>query len=98
MPETFTVSKVELKRMLNSMGISEKNTETMLSSIDKTHKHVDAVSFAGMLQRFGLKEKEIGNMLRRIGIDDISITNIFDTLDEERIRSAFGKAVEIYID
>lgn len=98
MPDTFTVSKIELKRMLSSLGVSEKNIESTLSTIDKTHRHVNAVAFAGMLQRFGLKEKDIANILRRIGIDDISITNIFDTLDEERIRSAFGKAVEIYID
>ena len=98
MPGTFTITKIELKRMLTSYNISDKNIELMVSSMDKTHKHVNAVAFAGMLSRVGLRQKDITNILRRIGIDDISITNIFDTLDEEKIRSAFGKAVEIIVD
>ncbi|MDE1860423.1 MAG: hypothetical protein KGH72_01770 [Candidatus Micrarchaeota archaeon] len=98
MAGTFIISKVELKRMLGSFGISDKNVEAILTNMDKTHKHVNAVAFAGMLQGYGLREKEITNVLRRIGIDDISITNIFDSLDQEKIRNAFGKAVELVID
>jgi hypothetical protein len=87
-----------MKRMLTSMGVSDKSVESLLSSLNKMHRHVNAVAFVGMLQKIGLKQREISNMLRRIGIDDVSITEVFNTLDEERIKSAFGRIVELKVE
>lgn len=95
---TFTVNRIELKKMLTVLGVSERSADEMLSELNKRHKHANAVAFAGMLQKVGLKNDDISNMLRRIGIDDITISNVINTLDEDRIRSAYGRIVEILLE
>lgn len=95
---TFTVSKVELKRTLTALGINERSIDDMLASMNKQHRHINAVAFAGLLQKAGLGAGEAANVLRRIGVDDVSITSIFDNLDEERIKSAYGKVVDLVLE
>lgn len=95
---SFTVNRIELKRMLTSLGASEKNIDDLIANLNKMHRHANAVAFAGMLQKLGLKTEGIGNILRRIGIDDISISNIFNTLDEEKIKNTYGRIVDISIE
>ncbi len=98
MASTFTIKRINLKRAMAIAGISEKNSEVVFASLNRMHRHVNAVAFAGMLQKSGAKRKDIENILRRIGIDDVSITSIFNTLDEEKIKSTFGKVVELSVD
>jgi hypothetical protein len=95
---SFVVNRIGLKRMLTVLGVSEKNTDALLAELNRMHRHVNAVAFAGMLQKIGLKNSDIGNVLRRIGIDDITITNIFNVLDEEKIKSTYGRVVEILME
>ncbi len=98
MPGTFIISRIDMKRMLTSMGISESSIEGMLSSLNKMHRHVNVVAFVGMLQKLGLRQPEVSNLLRRIGIDDVTITDIFNTLDEEKIKSTFGRVVTLVVE
>jgi copper homeostasis protein CutC len=98
MGATFTVNRIELKRMLTMLGVSERSIDEMTAELNKMHRHANAVVFAGMLQKAGVKEEDIANVLRRIGIDDITITNIFSMLEEERIKSAYGKVVDLSIE
>src|SRR5208283_5125157 len=95
---SFTVNRIELKRMLTVLGVSERSADEMLAELNKRHRHVNAVTFAGMLQKVGLKNDDISNLFRRIGVDDVTISNVINTLDEERIRSAYGRIVEILIE
>ena len=37
-------------------------------------------------------------MLRRAGIDDVTISNIFDVLEEEKIKNTFGKLIELRVE
>ncbi len=97
MGSTFTIGRIMLKRTLIALGMSEKSVDELLAELNKTHRHANAVAFAGSLQRLGLKQEDIVNVLRRIGIDDITISSIFNVVDEERIKSAYGRVVEIYI-
>ena len=61
--------------MLTTLGVSERNTDDLLNNLNKTAQaFANAVTFAGMLQKLGLKSDDMANILRRIGIDDISIT------------------------
>lgn len=98
MGATFTINRIALKRMLTVLQLSEKSIDELLANLNKMHRHVNAVAFAGMLQRLGLKSESIANVLRRVGIDDITISSIFNMLDEERIKSAYGRIVEIYVE
>ena len=98
MGATFTVSRIELKRMLTSMGVSEKSIDELVANLNKMHRHANAVTFAGMLQKYALKSDDISNVLRRIGVDDITISNVLNTLDEERIKSTYGRIVDIVLE
>jgi hypothetical protein len=95
---SFTVNRIEMKRMLTVLGVSERSIDEMLSQLNKMHRHVNVVSFAGMLQKVGLKGEEVSNVLRRIGVDDVTLSNVLNTLDEERIRSTYGRIVEISLE
>ncbi|MCL5427723.1 MAG: hypothetical protein M1321_00910 [Candidatus Marsarchaeota archaeon] len=92
---SFLVSKVDLKKMITSLGVNEAGTEEMLAKLDKMHRHVDVVAFIGMLEKLGVHGKDITNVLRRIGIGDTDITQAFNVLDEERIEETFGKVSRI---
>lgn len=98
MAATFTISRIELKKMLASLGVSDGSIEGMLASMNKVHRHVNAVSFVSMLEKLGIKHKDVNNILRRLGIDDTTITEVFNMLDEQKIQSAFGKVVELKVD
>lgn len=97
-PGTFTVSRVELKKVLSSLGVSDGVTEGLLSAMDKTHKHVNVITFVDMLQKIGLKQYDINNILRRVGLDDTSIAEVFNVLDEQRIQNTFGKIVKLVVE
>lgn len=98
MPGTFIVNRVDLKKMLTSLGISDRAVEGLLGNLDKTHRHANVVAFVDMLEKLGLKQYDINNILRRIGIDDAAIAEIFNVLDEERIQSTFGKVVKLEVE
>ena len=92
---TFTISRQALQRMLTLMGLSDKTVQDLLGVLNKQHRHVDAVAFIGLLIKSGLKTDQVANVLRRIGIDDVTITNIFNAFDEEKIKEEYGKLVQL---
>lgn len=97
MGNTFIINRINLRKMLVMLQVSEKSIEEFEASLNKAHRHVNAITFANMLQKVGLKQEDIANILRRIGIDDITISNIFNTLDEEKISETFGRIVELNV-
>ncbi len=98
MGETFIISRIDIKKILTKLGISDKSIEELLSSMNKMHRHVNVVSFASMLQKLGLKQQDITNVLRRMGIEDIAITSVLNILDEEKIRGTLGRVVDLDIE
>ncbi len=98
MGATFTITKIEFKKLLSGFKISEKNIDMLITQMDKSYKHMNALAFAEQLQKLGLKQNEISNVFRRLGIDDITISNLFDILEEDRIRSTFGRLVDLNLE
>ncbi len=98
MPGSFSVNRIDLKKMLTSLGVSDAASEGVVTTLNKMHRHVNVVFFVDMLEKIGLRQYDITNILRRIGIDDASIAEIFNVLDEERIQSTFGKVVKLEVD
>ncbi|MGA3020778.1 MAG: hypothetical protein ABSD68_02415 [Candidatus Micrarchaeales archaeon] len=92
---SFTVNRIELKRMLSVLGVSERNIDEFIGELNRMHRHTNVVLFANMVQKLGLKNDDVTNVLRRIGIDDVVISNVFNVLDEERIKSTYGRVVEL---
>ncbi|MGC9099195.1 MAG: hypothetical protein ACP5HW_01445 [Candidatus Micrarchaeia archaeon] len=97
MGKTFIVNRIELRKNLTLLGISDVNINSLEAELNKRHRHINAVAFAGLLQKIGLRQDEIINLFRRIGIDDVKITEIMNVLDEEKINEAYGRVVELDI-
>jgi hypothetical protein len=95
---SFTVNRIELKRILTVLGVSERSIDEFIADLNRMHRHANVMVFAGILQKLGLKNEDVTNVLRRIGIDDIVISNVFNVLDEERIKSTYGRIVELSFD
>ena len=98
MAGTFAIDKTELKRILSNFKVSDANAESIVAQLDRMHRHVNVLVFAEMLQKIGLRQANVVNVLRRAGIDDVTISNIFDSIEEQRIKNTFGKLIEITIE
>lgn len=98
MPGSFAISKIEFKKILASFKIGEKNVDQIVGQLDKMHSHVNVLMFTDMLLRTGMRQSDVINILRRIGIDDVSVSNVMDAFEEDRIKNTFGKIVELTIE
>ena len=98
MANTYVVNRIRLEQILSSFKVSTKNIDEMLNQINKTHRHINGIAFVSMLHRYGVKPSDVSNILRRIGIDDVTITDIFNKLDEQNINETYGKVVELSVD
>jgi SOS response regulatory protein OraA/RecX len=96
--ETFIISRQELRRVLVAFGMNEKNIEGLLTNMEKAHRHVNVISFAGMLEKAALDREKISNVLRRLGIDDLTIRNILNTMDEQKIKAETGRLFTVNIE
>ncbi|MGB9732458.1 MAG: hypothetical protein ACP5P2_00105 [Candidatus Micrarchaeia archaeon] len=97
MGETFTINRIQLRKDLTLLGVSEININALEAELEKKHRHVNAVTFAELLQKAGLKQGEIINLFRRIGVSDVKSIEIMNALDEEKINEAYGRVVELDI-
>lgn len=89
--ETFIMTRQDLRKMLIAFGINERNLESILSTMEKSHRHISAVSFAGLLEKAGLDYGKIANILRRLGLDDITVRSVLEMADEQKIVSETGR-------
>jgi SOS response regulatory protein OraA/RecX len=92
--DTFTISRQELRRILVAFNVSEKNIEQLFSSMEKAHRHINAIVFSSLLEKAGLDKDRTSNVLRRLGMDDIAIRKVLETADEQRIITETGRLFE----
>lgn len=98
MQGTYVINKLTLKKTLTSLGVSDNTANGFLAALNKMNRHVNAVTFVGLLEKLGLKQQDISNILRRVGVDDVTITEIFSAFDEQKIQNMLGKVVELKVD
>jgi hypothetical protein len=77
--------------MLSSFKVSEKNIQTLLNSMEKMHRHINVISVISLVESYGLNKDQITQLLRRIGIDDTTIAEAIEMLDEHKIVSEGGR-------
>lgn len=96
--DTFTISRLELRQILIALGMSEKSIETLISSMDKMHRHTNIIVFASMLEKMGVSREKMSNIFRRMGMDDVTIAHAFTMVDENKISAETGRLYEASID
>ncbi len=96
--DTFVISRKDLRQVLISMGASEKDIGAMLSSLDRAHKHTNVVVFTNMLEKMGIDRDRMVNLFRRLGMDEVTISNAFRMADEGKIKAETGRIFEATLD
>ena len=96
--DTFTLGRQELRRILIAFGVSEKNIASIVSSMEKSHRHINLLSFVSMLEKAGLGRDVVANVLRRVGLSDLAINQALNEIDEQRVSSEIGHVYEAVID
>lgn len=84
-----------LRRLLN---LSDDRINEIVTSFDKNHKHMNAVNFIIMLNRFGIPKESIGNFLKMFGVDEVTLINLFDEVDNLKNAKIGGKVYEIELE
>ncbi len=95
---TFTISRIELRRILVAFGVSEKNITALLASMEKSHRHINVIALASMLEKSGLGRDKIKNVFRRMGMDDLTINQSMEMIDEQKSIAETGRVYNATID
>ncbi len=88
---TFIITRNELRRVLVAFGVSDKNAQSVFATIDKSHRHINIITLASLLEKMGMSRGMLSNVLRRIGMDDITINSVFNMVDEQKISAETGR-------
>jgi uncharacterized protein Smg (DUF494 family) len=96
--DTFIISRAELRQVLISLGVTEKDINNLISTMDKAHRHTNIIIFASFLEKMGVDRDKMSNILRRMGMDDVTINNAFRMVDESKISAETGRIYEVSID
>ncbi len=95
---TFTIARNEMRRVLTIFGMSEKAIQSLFSSMEKSHRHINALAFTAALEKGGIDRDRCADVLRRLGMDDLTINEVFETLDEERVSAEAGRIYDAALD
>lgn len=81
MAKSVAFVREEFRRKLRQYGLDDTKIEAMSRMFEKKNNHMDVVSFAIILERYGVIRRNISEFLKDAGIDDITIINIFGKAD-----------------
>lgn len=96
--DTFVITRMELRQILIVLGLSQKNVSSLLAALDKAHRHTNIIVFANLLEKTGIDRDKTANIFRRLGMDDVTISNAFRMVDENKIIAETGRLYEAVID
>ena len=88
---TFIITRNELRHVLIAFGMSEKNVQSVFATMDKSHRHINVITLASLLEKMGMTRNILANVFRRIGMDDITINGVFNMVDEQKISAETGR-------
>lgn len=81
MAKSVSFLKEDFRRKLRQFGLGDDRIEEVSKLFERSNRHLDVVTFAIMLERYGLSRRNISDFLKDAGIDDITIINIFGKVD-----------------
>ncbi len=89
--DTYTISRQELRRILTIYKVDENSIAKLFADMEKSHRHINAIAFAGMLEKTGLKRDAVMNVFRRFGMDDVTISEAINGMDEQKLLAESGR-------
>ncbi len=88
---SYTISKTDLRKLLINYKISEDTIARFFGELEKSHRHINALAFVSMLEKSGVDQDNIVNILRRLGMNDVRINNILNDEDEQKLAAEPGR-------
>ncbi len=85
--------KEEYRRRMRQYGMTEEKIEETSRIFERNNKHIDVITFVIMLERSGLERRAITEFLKDVGIDDITIINIFGKVDLKKTELTGSKEI-----
>jgi hypothetical protein len=95
---SFSITKVELRKLLINYGISENTIARFFGDLEKSHRHINAIAFISLMEKSGVSNSDIINVLRRLGMDDVVISRLMNDEDESKLSVEPGRIFEATID
>ena len=92
MAKSVSFLKEDLRRKMRQYGLTDDKVEEATKLFDKNNRHLDVINFVILLERYGIGRRNISEMLKDSGIDDITIINIFGKVDMKKT-DAVGRDV-----
>lgn len=96
--ETFVIARNELRKVLVSLNMEEKNILALFGILNKAHKHINVISLVTTVERMGFDREKSARLLRRLGLDDVVVANVFRMVDESKIDADIGRIFEATVD
>ncbi len=79
---SVSIEKEKLRKRLLQYGLNEVKIEEISKMFDKNNRHLNVVQFVLKLQNYGVIRDNISDLLKEMGVDDTTIINIFNAVDE----------------
>ena len=81
MAKSVSFLKEDMRRKMRQYGLADDKVEEVTKLFDKNNRHMDVINFVIQLERYGVGRRNISELLKDSGIDDITIINIFGKVD-----------------
>ena len=94
---SYTISRIELRHLLASFKVSERNIEYLIEGIERAHRHINVITLASVLESFGVSVEQVREFLRRVGVQDVAVDRIIEMVDEHKIMAESGRIYEIIL-
>lgn len=82
MSGTVSIGKDKLRHRLLSYGLNETKIDEICRMFEKNDKHLNVVQFVLKLQNYGVIRDNLSDLLKDMSVDDSTIINIFNAVDE----------------
>jgi len=95
MAEAFAFEKPALRLKLKGLGLNDVQLEEMMALFDQRSRHMDILSLALAIERYGIGRDAIYAFLKGIGVDDPTLMNVFSRADLKKAGLDEGKIQEV---
>lgn len=96
--DTFSISRTELRRILTAYKVSETSIQKALGEMEKAHRHINVVAFVGLLEKSSISRPNISNVLRRLGMNDVMISDTLNMADEQKTIAESGRIYDATVE
>lgn len=81
---SVSLPREEMRKKLRVLGLNEEKVESLTKLFEKGSRHLDVVLFVILLERYNVTRNNITMFLKELGLDDVTIINIFTKADMKK--------------